>query len=68
MQPYLFSRIKQNPLFFAFPIPGILHTMSESSNLTHLVARLQIITAMIAFGTICLFAKNIALPSPEVAL
>lgn len=42
--------------------------MSESKDRTNITARLQIITAMIAFGTIGVFARNIPLPSSEIAL
>ncbi len=42
--------------------------MSRERSNRESIARLQIITAMIFFGTLGLFVKNIALPSAEIAL
>lgn len=42
--------------------------MSEQTERTHIVARLQIIIAMVAFGTIGVFIRYIPLPSSEIAL
>jgi drug/metabolite transporter (DMT)-like permease len=42
--------------------------MSEHTERTHIVARLQIITAMVAFGTIGVFVRYIPLASAEIAL
>ena len=42
--------------------------MSEHTERTQIIARLQIITAMVAFGTIGVFVRYIALASAEIAL
>ena len=42
--------------------------MLEHTERTHIIARIQIITAMVAFGTIGVFVRNIPLSSAEIAL
>ncbi len=42
--------------------------MSETNDRAYTVARLQITSALLAFGTIGIFIKQIALPSAEIAL
>ncbi len=55
-------------LFLVFLNPYILCPMAEHTNRTPIVARMQIITAMVAFGTIGVFVRFIPLASSEIAL
>ena len=54
-------------LFPVSRIPYILSPMSTHRERARVVARLQIITAMVTFGTIGVFVRNIPLSSAEIA-
>ena len=54
-------------LFPVSRIPYILGPMSTHRERARVVARLQIITAMVTFGTIGVFVRNIPLSSAEIA-
>lgn len=55
-------------LFSVSPFTYILHQMPEHTERIQIVARIQIITAMVAFGTIGVFVRYIPLASSEIAL